>query len=749
MKNRSGQQRQSKLSRRLTQTVQTLQAIANPQAAPLKSGARVPELWVRDAGATEPTVYPLLGERYLLGRSSKSCDMVVRNPVVSQVHLSLTQGRKRSSSFVIRDENSTNGIYVGKRRVSSLTLRHGDRLTLGPPELATAVRIQYHNPPTPAVQGLRYALYGTGGVMGLLALWVGVEWTKFSVRPLPVGITGPVIVYPKNGDTPLRPQREGVHQELQRLSEFSDYLPKALIASEDNRYYWHLGVDPIGILRAGVVNLQGLEIRQGGSTITQQLARTLYPNYVGRQGTLTRKLQETVVALKLEAFYSKDRILRAYLNRAYLGMGMNGFEDAARFYFDKSAAELTISEAATLVAMLPAPNRYNPVQDYETAVQKRDRVINRMVEMGMISPQQAQRARRSRIELSPEAEKTLSSTTAPHFYSYVFRELRALLGSDLASEGNFIVETTLNLRTQAKAEAALRQSVNDEGKRYGFSQGAIVTLDSQTGEIVALTGGVNSSDFNRATQAQRQPGSTFKVFTYAAALAQGISPSKTYSCAPLTWKGRSYHGCERSSGNIDMSRGLAQSENVVALRMAQDVGLDNVVQMAKRLGINSKLDPVPGLVLGQEEVNLLEMTGAYATFANRGVWHRPHAIQRILDGSDCRDPENPQTCRVIYSFQEDAQASKRVISVSVAKTMTNLLQGVVQGGTGSRAEMGLGAAGKTGTTDNSVDLWFIGYALRRPIITGVWLGNDDSSSTQGSSGQAAQLWRDYMRRVVK
>ena len=735
----------------LTQAVQTIHAKVNFQALALKPNARVPELWVQDAGADKAEIYPLLGDRYLLGRSSKSCDIVVRNPVVSQVHLALERYGRKGTNFVIKDENSTNGIYRGKRRLDSLILRHGDVLTIGPPELAAAVRLQYHNPPPWYIKAIRYALYGLGGLTALIVLIIAIESLKVPVRPLPLGVQGPVVVYSSEA-TPLRQPRTTAHREINRLSEFSPYLPKAVIASEDSRFYWHFGVDPYGIARALITNVIGGKISQGASTLTQQVARSLFPEYVGREDSSGRKLREAVVALKLETFYSKNEILKTYLNRVYLGIEAYGFEDAAQFYFDKSARNLSISEAATLVAILPAPNRYNPIQDYNTALQLRDRVISRMRSLGMISDQQANEARRSRIEVSPKAREFLSSTKAPYFYSYVFDELRALLGDDLAQEGNFIVETALNLKAQAQADAALRNSVYTQGASLGYSQGALVTLDSSSGEIIALVGGVDyqKSQFNRATQGLLQPGSTFKIFTYTTAIEKGIPPSQAYSCAPLTWQNQSFSGCERAgSGSVSMYTGIALSENAIALRVAREVGLDSVVNMARRLGITSKLNPVPGLVIGQSEASPLEMTGAFGALANRGVFNRPHAIKRILDSSTCKDLKNHQTCRVIYSDKKDTGMNRPVLSTAVADTMTEMLQGVVKGGTGSAAALGLGEAGKTGTTNDNKDLWFIGYIPSRQLVTGIWLGNDKPAATSGSSGQAAQLWSTYMRQVVQ
>ena len=736
---------------RVTQAVQTIQAKVNFNQLALKPNAKVPELWVQDANAPKAEIYPLLGDRYVLGRSSKSCDIVVRNPVVSQVHLSLHRDGRRGTSFLLKDENSTNGIYKGRRRITSLPLHHGDVLTLGPPELAAAVRLQYHNPPPWYIQAIRYSLYGAGGLTALVTLLIGIESSKFSVRPLP-DATGPVVVYSGDLETPLRRPRTEAHVDMQRLSDFSPYLPKALMASEDSRYYWHPGVDPVGTLRAVLINTRKGEVRQGGSSLTQQVARSLFRNYVGTQDSIGRKLREAVVALKLETFYSKDKLMLTYLNRVYLGVDTYGFEDAARRYFGKSAHDLTLSESATLVGILPAPNNFNPCQSYDTALKRRNLVLGRMVSLGWISQTEAREARRSRISVSAKACEPLKNTKAPYFYAYVFDELRQVLGDDLAKEGNFIIETGLDLQMQKKAETALRNYVSTAGGTYRFSQGAMVTLNSSTGLIRALTGGVDyqESQFNRATDALRQPGSTFKLFSYAAGVEGGISPGRSYSCAPLVWQNQRYRGCEHgATGSADMYTGLALSENVIALRIAQSVGLDKVVEMARRMGIKSKLNPVPGLVLGQSEVNVLEITGAFGAVANRGVWNRPHAIKRIFDSSDCRDRTKPETCRLIYSFEQDEQSSRRVLQPSIAATMTDLLQGVVQRGTGRNASLGLGVAGKTGTTDRNVDLWFIGYVPSQQLVTGVWVGNDDNSPTRGSSAQAAQLWGNYMRQVVR
>ena len=734
---------QPSISKVVTQAVQKI-ARVNFNALNIKPGKQVAELRIKEANSQRTKVYPLLGDHYTIGRSS-SCDIQVRNSIASHTHLSLTRNPKNPRSFIVKDEKSTNGIYRGTKRFKSFSLYHGESFTIGPPELTAGIEVKYYNSPPLWLYLMRYSLYGMGGMVALFLLLLGIEWLKVPVYPLPRESSRPVVVYARDGKTIINPVAQNTHRELKNLSDFSPYLPQAVIASEDSRYYWHFGVDPIGVIRAVLINLTSSELRQGASTLTQQLARSLFPE-VGRENTAGRKLREMLVALKLETVYSKDTILKTYLNRVYLGIGSYGFEDAAQFYFNKSAAELNLSEAASLVAILPAPNLYNPVKDYETAIGLRNRIIDRMVKLGMVSEEEADRARRSPIEVSDQARQTLSNTVAPYFYAHVLQEIEHLLGTEVAKEGNFIVETGFDPELQKKAQAALKYSVTENGNRFGYDQGAIVTMDNQ-GTILALVGGVdyNNSQFNRATQAKRQPGSTFKIFAYAAALDQGIDPDKEYSCAPLTWKGQKYRGCERSEGEIDMYRGLEQSENAIALRVAQDVGLNRIIALAKHLGIQSPLTAAPGLVLGQSETTLLEMTGAYAAIANGGIWNQPHAIKSILDGSDCQKPSDRDTCRKIYVFEDDQQTYRDVIPEDVTDELTKMLRRVVKKGTGKAAKLGEGEAGKTGTTDNNVDLWFIGYIPDEELVTGVWLGNDDNSPTNGSSYHAAALWNQYMQ----
>ncbi len=740
----------------LTQALHTVQANIDFAKIPLKPNARVPKLVIEGSINNKSEEYPLVGEHYLLGRSSKNCDIVVRSPIVSQTHLSLTRDRNRPGNpFVMKDQGSTNGIYRKKQRLSKFPLRHGDILTLGPEELADAVTVRYVDPPPWYMLALRYGILGTSGLTGLLVFWiVALQWPRISLNPFPESVQGPVLVTAEEDGrrTGLNELPNITHTENKRLQEYSEYLPAALVASEDSRFYWHPGVDPVGIVRALKANVEQGSIREGASTLTQQLARNTFRDYVGAEDSASRKVREAVVALKIETFYSKDAIMLLYLNRVYLGNNLYGFEDASQFYFGKSAGELTISEAATLVGILPAPNAFNPVQDYDAALDYRNRVIERMVSSGSISAEDGRLARRSRIEISPRAREQLKSARAPYFYSYIFDELDDVLGTSLAREGNFIVETSLNLRAQEIAENSLRDAIANEGPQFGYSQGSIVTLNTRTGEIEALVGGADyaESQFNRATQAYRQPGSTFKVFAYAAALEQGISPSETFSCAPLDWEGIAFSSCSSGNGGaLDMYAGLARSENPVALRVAQAAGLDSVIALAKRMGIETELAATPGLILGQSEVIPLEITGAFGAIANEGIWNRPHGIQRIRDSSDCEDIQNTDTCRIVYDFTDSSESNLPVLEPYVANTMVSMLQGAVQGGTGRSAYLGLGEAGKTGTTNDGVDIWFIGFVPRSAVVTSVWLGNDDNTPTYSTSDKAARVWSSYMSRVLQ
>jgi len=719
---------------------------------------RVPKLEVRLSQKDKPQIYELVGDRYIIGRSTGKCDVVIQTPLVSQVHAQLVRDRThKKSQFILQDQNSTNGIYRQKQRLKSVPLRHNMKITLGPPELVDAATLRFLDPPPWYIRTLQYTGIGIGAIAGIIIMAISYEVSRVpDVKPFPVTRQGPVEVLAGDGKTRLDPTDIANHTEYSDLKDFGQFIPKAVIASEDTSFYWNIGVDPVGVARAIVTNVRSRGERlEGASTITQQLARNIFgkeKEYVGSDDSAGRKWREAAAAIKLTLNYKKEEILRQYLNRAYTGYGVYGFKDAAKLYFDKEASQLTLAEAAMLVGLLPSPENINPFRNKNTAIEYRDRILNRMAELGMITEKDADQARRSVLILNEAAKTKLQGTIAPYYYSYVFEELEDVLGDNFARSGNIIVETNLDVTMQKASDKTLQESVDNYGGANGFSQGAIVTVDADSGSILVMTGGVDykNSQFNRASQSLRQPGSTFKLFSYVAALKQGISPNQTFSCNALS----GVVGCHNGgSGMINMYQGFAFSENVVAIRVADAAGLENVVQTAKDLGITTKLSASSNMVLGGQEVKMLEITGAYAAVVNQGKFIKPHAIKRILDTNYCQNWRDRQTCRVVFD-SGTAEGSKKFqflkgIDADVANTMLNIMGGVVQYGTGKSAAIAQAqVVGKTGTTDEGRDLWFIGAVPKKNLVTAVWLGNDQGV-TNGSSAVAAQVWGDYMRQAVR
>jgi membrane peptidoglycan carboxypeptidase len=467
-------------------------------------------------------------------------------------------------------------------------------------------------------------------------------------------------------------------------------LIDALLASEDSRFWWHPGIDPIGTGRALVANLLGGRVLEGGSTLTQQLARSLYPDTVGQGQTLKRKWRELLVAIQLEQRFSKRDLLLNYLNRVYLGVGW-GFEDASRLYFNKPAARLDLEEAALLVGLLPSPNGRDPCSNPQAALEARDGVLSKMVDTGYLNSEQARRASRRPITLAGlachgGASGSGGSRPTPFYTDQVRLDLASLLGDPVAAEGNFLVETHLDPLLQQVVERRLSQLL--AGTRPAVSEGAVVVLDSRNGGILAVAGGrdYRQSQFNRATMALRQPGSTFKLFTYLSALERGLRPSDSISCAPLDWGGQAFSSS--CGGSLSLTSAFAGSSNTAALRLARRIGLEQVAQKARELGITSPLATVPGLALGQSEVRLVELTAAYAAVANDGIWHAPTTIRHLTDAETCGGLES-QRCRTLKGKGDrPINPGRRVTSVATAREMQGLLRAVVDQGTGGAASLG-------------------------------------------------------------
>ncbi|MGC2200641.1 MAG: PBP1A family penicillin-binding protein [Stellaceae bacterium] len=510
------------------------------------------------------------------------------------------------------------------------------------------------------------------------------------------------------------------------LKEMSPYLPKAVIAIEDRRFYSHFGIDPIGLGRALFANLAAGHVVQGGSTITQQLAKNLF---LTPERSLHRKVQETLLALWLEHRFTKNQILEIYLNRVYLGAGTYGVDAAAHRYFNKSARHTNLYESAVIAGLLKAPTRFNPTRDRDKAAARTAQVLAKMVEAGFVTEREVAAAGRGGG--AAFAAVPVTRPGARYFADWVAEQL-----ADFTDTGNrdLTVLTTLDPRMQAEAEAAIADVVTREGPRMMIKQGALVAM-SPDGAVRAMVGGrdYNESQFNRATQGQRQPGSAFKPFVYLAGLEAGLRPDDQFVDAPIRvggWEPRDYSG--HYQGEMTVAEGLAQSINTIAVQVAQRAGIQNVIRVAHRLGIASELAPEMSLALGTGEVNLLELVSAYAPFANggNGVW--PYGIAQIRDS----------TGKVL--FRRTGPGLGQVVSSDFVGSMNEMLAAVIGHGTGQSARLPRPAAGKTGTTQDYRDAWFIGYTA--DLVSGVWLGNDDNAPMNKVTGGTlpAQTWRRFM-----
>jgi penicillin-binding protein 1A len=535
-----------------------------------------------------------------------------------------------------------------------------------------------------------------------------------------------------------------------------DKLPKnvvnAFIAAEDRRFYEHSGVDFQGIARAVVRNVSAGGVAEGGSTITQQVARMAF---LTQDRSLGRKVNEAVLAQKLEREIPKAKLLEHYLNLVYLGSEAYGVADAAWVYFSKNVDQLTLGETAMIAGLPPAPSTYSPLIDAEAARKRRDIVLDRMLEQNFITSQEASAAKAEKVTLKQSTPKYLYSS-APYFTDYIRQELPKLLKSEDVAAGGLVVETTLNPRWQKSAEEAVQTQTGKATGPEAF-QGALVAIDPSNGEIRTMVGGKDyygqsrkddpekkdapgykGDQFNRATKALRQPGSTFKMFVYTAAIAAGFSPYRSYLDAPFHVDGYEPKNYGNSySGNLDLRSALTKSANIVAVKVLIDVGFDPVIKLAKNMGITTgtKMEPVYSLALGSYEVNLLELTSSYGTLAAKGMHSDAHGIRKVTNAKG----------EVLYNADFKA---KRVVDEGTSSIVTWMLENVVNSGTGQPASLpDRQVAGKTGTSEKTRDLWFIGYIPQ--LVTGVWLGYDDSYPTGGSSGLAADVWRQFMRDATK
>jgi penicillin-binding protein 1A len=521
-----------------------------------------------------------------------------------------------------------------------------------------------------------------------------------------------------------------LYGEFVHLDQMSPYLPEAVIATEDRRFYHHYGIDPIGLLRALYVNLRSGGLVQGGSTITQQLAKNVF---LTPERSLHRKGQELLLSFWLEHNFTKNQILELYLNRVYFGSGTYGVDAAARRYFGRPAKDVTLLQAAMLAGMLKAPSRYNPAADPIASATRAGVVLDSMVDAGLITQEQAQQAGTQ----SGETEDNQPLPPAARYFAdWAFDQVSSYIG---ITNADLVVQTTLDPKMQGAAERDLTAILARDGPKQRASEGALVAL-TPDGAVRAMVGGVDykQSQYNRATQAMRQPGSSFKAFVYLTAFEDGLTPEAQFVDAPISigkWSPDNYN--DKYYGQVSLREAFARSLNSVAVQLAQRVTPAQVIETAKRLGIDTPLGNDPSIALGTSETTVLEMTGAYATFANKGQGVLPYGITRIAT----RDGQ------VLY--QREGSGLGTVASPPAVREMVDVMSATVAWGTGKGASIDRPAAGKTGTSQNYHDAWFIG--LTGQLVTGVWVGNDDNSPMNKVTGGSlpVNIWHDFMLEALQ
>lgn len=524
------------------------------------------------------------------------------------------------------------------------------------------------------------------------------------------------------------------NRKVIKLEDVPDHVQKAIISAEDARFYEHKGVDPVGLARAFKINLDKQDAVQGGSTITQQVVKNLF---LTPERTVQRKLAEMWMSIEVEKNYSKNQILELYLNQIYWGHNAYGIEAAANNYFGKSVSKLNLAEGALLAGILTGPELYSPYRNPDKAKIRQELTLDRMSEIGFISYEQAKEAKA--VKLKYPGIKA-GSMKYPYFTSYVLSLIKENYGESEAFKRGLKVYTTLNADWQSYGEKALREHIQQH-KGAKVSQAALIAIENQTGFVRAIVGGTSykQSQFNRAWQAQRQPGSAFKPFVYLTAFARGFRPTHRMIDEPIQyrfgsylWRPRNYGGGH--SGIMTLQRALEISNNIIAVKLGERVGNGNVIDTAHRMGIRSPMRNVLSLALGPSEVTPLEMASAYSTMARNGTYLEPTPILKVedRDGNVLEDNRNRQ--------------SELVYSAEACSTLTQVMKGVIQQGTGTVAQIGRPAAGKTGTTSDHKDAWFVGFTPQ--VTTAVWVGNDKPVPMYGyaTGGHlSAPLWARFMR----
>ncbi len=511
-----------------------------------------------------------------------------------------------------------------------------------------------------------------------------------------------------------------VYSEVIRLNELPSYVPDAIISTEDRRFYAHFGFDIVAFTRAMLTNIFMGRYAQGGSTITQQVAKNLF---LTSQKNIKRKTQELLLAFWLEHKFSKEQILTLYLNRVYLGAGTYGIEAASQKYFQKSSRDMNLLEAAIIAGMLKAPSRYNPIASAERAKARAKVVLQNMVNNDALTERQMKYA----LTLPVGEDKSYKVQGADYFADWVYREVNDYIGE---RDNDIYVYTTLDQKIQENAEKILREAVL-AAKNRNVSEGAVVVLN-KSGEVKAMVGGINyrKSQFNRAVTALRQPGSAFKPFVYLTALQNGWKREDRIDDVPLSigkWKPENYD--KKYYGSVTLDEALMKSLNLATVNLSESLSRKDIIRTAKKMGISTPVENTPSLALGTFEVKVIDMATAYSAIANGGYATWPHAIKEIYtrDGYQL--------------YQREADTENRILDAGAVKDLTKMLEKVISQGTGRRAKIPGFAAGKTGTTQDYRDAWFVGFTDE--YVIAVWVGNDDNSPMKGVTGGTlpAEIWR--------
>ncbi len=521
-----------------------------------------------------------------------------------------------------------------------------------------------------------------------------------------------------------------LHNDAVPLDQIPDVLIKATLSTEDRRFFEHYGIDVLGTMRALLTNVQANEVVQGGSTLTQQLAKNLF---LSSERSLQRKIKELFLAFLLESRYTKRQILKLYFDRAYMGGGTFGVEAASQYYFGKSVRDITMAEAAMLAGLFKAPSKYSPLVDLAASRARTNQVLDNLVEAGYYTAGQVHAARMSPARVA----ENRTSTSPDWFLDWAYEEVQRLAeGKD---QYVLTARTTVDLTLQRQAEEALNATLKRNGRSDHFNSGAIVVMETD-GKVRAIVGGpyYGESQFNRATRAKRQPGSSFKVYVYAAALENGYKPDTMVRDASRScgnWSPSNYGGGGGSGGRLPLWQALAKSLNTVATELSFAVGREKVIEMTKRLGIEG-VKKTCSMALGDGGITVLEHTGGFATFANGGKRAKPYGILDITTSKG----------DLLYSRERDEPPAEQVVSRQVAEGMNTMLYRVVNEGTGGMANLDFtNVAGKTGTSTGPKDAWFMGFTGK--YVAGVWIGNDDNHAMRmGVTGghQAAPVWHDLM-----